>query len=167
MADLAARFGIYLLLAALAVFATSTTPEFLTPENLANLVNQTAVLAILALGQTFVIAAGLIDLSVGLVAVLTCDFMADVPERAAPAIAIALALGGCIGVINGLRHNWLRIHPLILTFGMLSVLQGAIFTYTGRSVGQASPLILWLANSTVGGVPIALLLLLVGSSGVP
>jgi ribose/xylose/arabinose/galactoside ABC-type transport system permease subunit len=163
MSDLGARFGIYLLLAALAVFAAATTPEFLTQQNLANVVNQTAALAILALGQTFVIAAGLIDLSVGqllgLVAVLTCDFMGGVPERAAPAIAIALALGGAIGLVNGLLHNWLRIHPLILTFGMLSVLQGAIFTYTDKSVGQASPAILWLANSALGGVPIALLLL--------
>jgi ribose/xylose/arabinose/galactoside ABC-type transport system permease subunit len=162
MAGLGARFGIYLLLAALAVFAAVATPEFLRAENLVNVVNQSAALALLAIGQTFVIAAGLIDLSVGqllgLVAVIICDFMGGAPGQAAPAIAIALALGLGIGLANGLLNNWLRIHPLILTFGMLSVLQGAIFSYTDKSVGQASPGILWLANGTVGGVPFALLL---------
>lgn len=169
MADLGARYGIYLLLAGLVVFAASATPEFLGAENLANVLNQSAALAILALGQTFVIAAGLIDLSVGqllgLVAVLTCDFMAGAPERAAPAILIALALGGAVGVVNGMLNNWLRIHPLILTFGMLSVLQGAIFSYTDKSVGEASPGLLWLAGGSIAGVPFSLLLVAIAALG--
>jgi ribose/xylose/arabinose/galactoside ABC-type transport system permease subunit len=162
VSDLGARYGIYLLLAALAAFAAVVTPEFLTAGNLANVVSQSAALAILALGQTFVIAAGLIDLSVGqllgLVAVLACDFMSGQQPLAAPAILLGLVLGGAVGLLNGLLNNLLRIHPLILTFGMLSVLQGAIFTYTDKSVGEAAPAILWISNGTVAGVPFALLL---------
>ena len=75
--DLGARYGIYLLLAALAAFAAVASPEFATAGNLLNLLNQSAALAILAIGQTFVIAGGLIDLSVGqlvgLVTVVACD----------------------------------------------------------------------------------------------
>jgi ribose/xylose/arabinose/galactoside ABC-type transport system permease subunit len=160
--DIAGRYGIYLLLAALAGFAAVASPEFATARNLANLVSQSAALAMLAVGQTFVIAAGLIDLSVGqllgLVAVLVCDLMGGAQSMVAPAILLALAIGGGVGLVNGLLYRWLSIHPLILTFGMLSILQGAIFTYTDQSIGQAAPALLWLASGSIAGIPFALLL---------
>src|SRR5262245_56102305 len=162
LSDLAARYGIYLLLAALTAFAAGVSPEFATTRNLVNLINQSAALAILAIGQTFVIAAGLIDLSVGqllgLVAVLVCDLMGGAQNTAASAVLLALAAGGGVGLINGVLYRWLRIHPLILTFGMLSVLQGAIFTYTDQSIGQAPPAVLWLASGSIAGIPFALIL---------
>ncbi|MBV9529672.1 MAG: ABC transporter permease, partial [Bradyrhizobium sp.] len=63
------------------------------------------------------------------------------------------------GAVNGLLNNWLRIHPLILTFGMLSILQGTIFLYTDRSIGQAPPQLVWLANGKLLGLPVALFVL--------
>jgi ribose/xylose/arabinose/galactoside ABC-type transport system permease subunit len=81
------------------------------------------------------------------------------PDYALPAVGVALALGCGAGLANGLLGRALRVHPLILTFGMLSILQGAIFVYTDRSIGLASPQLLWLANGTVLGVPVAALLL--------
>lgn len=165
LSDMAGRYGIYLLLAVLAGFAAVANPQFATVGNLVNLVNQSAALAILALGQTFVIAAGLIDLSVGqllgLVAVVVCDLMGGAQAMAAPAIMLALAIGAGVGLVNGLLDRWLRIHPLILTFGMLSVLQGAIFTYTDKSVGAAAPAVLWLAGGDILGVPFPLILMTV------
>jgi ribose/xylose/arabinose/galactoside ABC-type transport system permease subunit len=94
----------------------------------------------------------------GLVAVLICDLMGGAQSMAAPAVLLALAVGLGVGLANGLLDRWLRIHPLILTFGMLSILQGAIFTYTDQSVGLAAPAVLWLAGGTVLGVPFPLLL---------
>jgi ribose/xylose/arabinose/galactoside ABC-type transport system permease subunit len=169
LSEFAARYGIYLLLAALTVFAVGASPEFATTGNLINLINQSAALAILAIGQTFVIAAGLIDLSVGqllgLVAVLVCDLMGGAQTMVAPAILLALAIGGGVGLVNGLLYRWLRIHPLILTFGMLSVLQGAIFTYTDQSIGQAAPALLWVASGSIAGIPFALVLITVACLG--
>lgn len=169
LSDIAGRYGIYLLLAALAAFAAAANPEFTTRGNLVNLVNQSAALAILALGQTFVIAAGLIDLSVGqllgLVAVLACDVMGGAQDMALPAILLALAVGLGVGLANGLLDRWLRIHPLILTFGMYSVLQGAIFTYTDQSVGAAAPAVLWLAAGDILGVPFPLILVAAAGLG--
>lgn len=162
LSDIAGRYGIYLLLAALAAFAAVASPEFATAGNLANLIKQSAALAILAIGQTFVIAAGLIDLSVGqllgLVAVLVCDLTGGAQAMVAPAVLLALAIGGGVGLVNGLLYRWLRVHPLILTFGMLSVLQGAIFTYTDKSIGQAAPALLWIAGGSIAGIPFALFL---------
>jgi ribose/xylose/arabinose/galactoside ABC-type transport system permease subunit len=160
---LSTAFSIYLLLLLLSGAAALWVPQFTAPANLANVVNQSAALAVLAIGQTFVIACGMIDLSVGqllgLVAVLACDLMAGRSAWVAPAVMVALAVGLCVGLLNGVLNNRLRIHPLILTFGMLSVLQGTIFLYTDRSTGLAAPQILWLAGGTVGGVPVSILVI--------
>jgi ribose/xylose/arabinose/galactoside ABC-type transport system permease subunit len=166
--DRGARAGIFLVLLLLFAAGAAWSPEFTTPDNLRNIVNQAAPLALLALGQTFVIAAGLIDLSVGqlmgLVTILASDFMRGEPELALPALLIALATGAAVGLANAVLDRWLKIHPLILTFGMLSVLQGFIFAYTDQSVGQASPAFIWLAGGALLEVPVPLVL--VGGLGV-
>jgi ribose/xylose/arabinose/galactoside ABC-type transport system permease subunit len=155
--------GIYGLLVVAAVLAAIFVPGFATPTNLGNVVTQSAALGCVAIGQTFVIAAGLIDLSVGqllgLAVVLMCALMDGHSERTLWGVLLAIGLGGGIGLVNGWLLNLLRIHPLILTFGTLSILQGAIFAYTDRSVGAAPPEITWLANGRIAGVPVALILL--------
>ena len=163
------RHGIFILLLALVVLGAAFAPEFLTSANLANVLKQSAALGILAVGQNFVIVGGMIDLSVGqlagLVVVLTADLMQGRPELTLPAILLALALGAGVGAINGWLNNLLRIHPLILTFGMLSILQGVIFVYTDRSVGLVSPAFRWIADGSALGMPFAALLLAAISLG--
>lgn len=162
---LSGRYGIFWLLLIMLVALGVYIPEFRTVGNLVNVLNQSAALAILSVGQTFVIIAGLMDLSVGmligLIVVVTSDLMQGASSLTALAIIAALGLGLGIGLINGILNNRLRVHPLILTFGMMSVLQGAIFVYTDRSVGKVSPEFLWIANGSVAGVPFSALLLLV------
>lgn len=139
-------------------------PEFRTVENVANVARQSAALGALAIGQTFVVLCGAIDLSVGqlagLIVVLTCDLMAGRAVMTLPAVVLALTLGVGVGTLTGILGVCLRVHPLILTFGMLSILQGVIFTYTDRSVGRASPAVAWLADGTLLGVPTAPLVVL-------
>lgn len=153
--------GIYLVLA-LALAVAASIPEFRSLQNLANVATQSAALGILAVGQTVVVLCGLIDLSVGqligLIVVLTCDVMAGRPSMSGPAVLLALGLGAGTGAVTGLLNNRLRVHPLILTFGMMSVLQGVVFTYTDRSVGRVSPAITWLADGRLLGAPVAPLL---------
>ena len=133
------------------------------------MLTQAAALGLVAIGQTFVIVGGLIDLSVGqllgLTVVLICALMDGHSERTLAALLLAASIGGGIGLVNGWLLNLLRIHPLILTFGSLSVLQGAIFAYTDASVGAASAEVVWLANGRVGGVPVALVVLVVAAVG--
>jgi ribose/xylose/arabinose/galactoside ABC-type transport system permease subunit len=152
--------GIYVALAILIVVVAAAVPEFRRWDNVVNVLNQSAILSVLAIGQTFVIAAGLIDLSVGqlmgLVAVLISDLMQGRSAMALPAVLLALGVGLGVGIVNGALVNWLRVHPLILTFGMLSVLQGAILLYTDRSIGLVAPEFLILASGTVAGIPVSL-----------
>lgn len=156
--------AIYGLLLAAVLAAAATVPSFRTVDNLSNVLTQAAALGLVAIGQTFVIAAGLIDLSVGqllgLVVVLTCSLMDGHAERTAWALLLAVGLGASVGALNGVLVNVLRIHPLILTFGTLSILQGSIFAYTEGSVGSTSPAVAWLASGRLGGVPVALVVLL-------
>jgi predicted amidohydrolase len=103
--------GIYWVLAfGLAVAAF--IPEFRSLHNLGNVATQSAALGILAVGQTFVVLCGLIDLSVGqltgLIVVLTCDLMAGRPAMTAPAVLLALGLGMGAGAVTGLLNNRLR-----------------------------------------------------------
>src|SRR5690606_9180316 len=119
---------------------------------------------LLAMGQTFVIAAGMIDLSVGMIAgvvvVAACWMLGVEPWATLLVMPAMIAAGAAIGAANGLMVNRLRVPPLILTFGMLSILQGLIFSFTDRSVGRASPLLQELANGSIGGFPISALILL-------
>lgn len=157
--------GIWLLLAVAVLAAAATIPAFRDPANLANVLRQSSVLGILAIGQTFVIAAGMIDLSVGMIAglvvVLSCWMLGSDPSLTLVVVMLMLLLGASIGVVNGVLVNRLKLHPLILTFGMLSILQGLIFTFTDRSVGRASPLLQVIANNDVFGFPMAAILLFV------
>jgi ribose/xylose/arabinose/galactoside ABC-type transport system permease subunit len=163
------RHGIFLLLLVLLLVGAATAPEFRTAENIANVLKQSAALGVLAIGQNFVIVGGMLDLSVGqlagLVVVLSADLMQGRPELTLRALLLALALGVGVGALNGWLNNRLRIHPLILTFGMLSVLQGVIFVYTDRSVGLVSPAFRWLGDGSLAGVPVAALLLAAISLG--
>jgi len=153
---------IYWALLVLVLGGVALVPEFRTLSNLANVIDQSAALAVLACGQAFVIAGGLIDLSVGqlvgLVTVLSCMMFEAFPGYGVAVAAGCLALAAAIGLVNGELINRLRMPPLILTFGMLSILQGAIFMLTDRSVGQPAPFISFLSNGRLFGVPASLLL---------
>ena len=151
-------------LVAVAVVAALLVPGFATAVNLGNVVMQSAALAFVALGQTFVIAAGLIDLSVGqlvgLSVVLTCALTEGRSELLLPVALAMVGLGVAVGTIHGWLVNRLSIEPLILTFGTLSILQGAIFSYTDRSVGRAPDALRWIANERSLGWPVVVPVLL-------
>lgn len=159
----AGQSGIWLILAAGFGFALLFLPDFRTLENLANILRQSAALGLIAIGQTFVILLGMIDLSVGmtagLVVVLSCWLLDIYPTFTLPVALAMVMLGVSIGVVNGALVRWLKLHPLILTFGMLSVLQGLIFTFTDRSVGRASDMLKNLANGDMFGVPLSAIVL--------
>jgi ribose/xylose/arabinose/galactoside ABC-type transport system permease subunit len=157
--------GIYGLLALAVALASLFVPGFASATNLGNVVTQSAALGCVAIGQSFVIAAGLIDLSVGqllgLVVVLVCALTDGRGDLLVPVAFGMVVLASAVGSLHAAAVNRLRIEPLILTFGSLSVLQGAIFSFTDRSVGRVPETLRWLANERVLGWPVAGLVLVV------
>jgi ribose/xylose/arabinose/galactoside ABC-type transport system permease subunit len=162
--SLAHRAGIFGLLGVVLVAALAFVPGFAAATNLSNVVTQSAALGLVAIGQTFVIAAGMIDLSVGqllgLSVVLSCALSEGRSELLLPVLALMIVMGVAVGIVHGTLVNRFRIEPLMLTFGTLSMLQGLIFAYTDRSVGQAPVELVWLANGRLLGLPVAGVVLL-------
>ena len=116
----------------------AATPHFLTVSNLLNVLEQTALNAVVAVGMTFVIISGGIDLSVGSVlafAGIALGWALDAGMPAPAAIALALAVGASCGLANGLLITLGRLPPFIATLGMMSVARGAaLMTAEGRPI---------------------------------
>ncbi|HKS38590.1 MAG TPA: ABC transporter permease [Verrucomicrobiae bacterium] len=125
--------------------------KFLNARNLINLAKDTSFIAIMAVGMTFVIVSGGIDLSVGAIYALASVFGALVfhyygPEGPAAGSGMMGAVLGtlaCIGaailcgLLNGSMIVVLRVHPFIITLGMMAILRGVAFVLTkGQSIGS-------------------------------
>lgn len=120
------KYGIYLALAMLVVFSAAMSPTFLNPENLRNIVNQQAVIGLVAIGMTLVVVTGGIDLSVGSTVVLSATMglfamNAQMSKGATEPMAVltALATGVAVGALCGWTMGNLvaraRLAPFIAT----------------------------------------------------
>lgn len=128
------KYAIYLVLIALVITFYIASPHFLTFENLFNILRQVSVTGIAAVGMTFVILTGGIDLSVGSiigVSGLITAMMMVAGVNPIIAIIIALIAGLVMGLINGFIINEIRIPPLIVTLGMMTTWRGVAFLLTG------------------------------------
>jgi len=120
--------GTFAGLMALCVTLWVATPHFLTVSNLLNVLEQTSINAIVAVGMTFVIISGGIDLSVGSVLAVSGIALGSALQAGAPvpvAITLALAVGLGCGLANGVLVTFGRLPPFIATLGMMSVARGA------------------------------------------
>jgi ribose transport system permease protein len=147
------------LLVALAATGAVLSDRFGTLRNFANVFEQAAGLGFVSLGQTLVILTGGIDLSIdGIVtvaAMLTSGLIDGEPARVVPVVAAVLLIGTLIGALNGALTVLLRVHPLIVTIGMASVLQGAGLLYSLNPPGSVPLEFESFAYGRVAGVPIA------------
>ena len=125
-------------LAGLVLLLWALTPHFLTVSNLLNVIEQTSINAVIAVGMTYVIISGGIDLSVGSIVALSGVSLASALHAGLPipvALAIGLAVGAGCGLLNGLLVTWGKLPPFIATLGMMSVARGAALYFTdGRPV---------------------------------
>ena len=136
-------FGLILILTVSAVLSPVRNGEnvFLEPRNLLNIVRFASENGIIAVGMTFVIMTGGIDLSVGAVLALCAVGSAAMMTRydlgTWPTILLVLGLGALVGAINGLVTTRFRIQSFITTLAMLSVARGVASLW---SDGYAIPL---------------------------
>ena len=129
-----ARRDLTLAALALALFiaVTFAYPGFAAPRNLAGLLDDTAILIMLALGQMLVILVRGIDLSIAANLAL-CGMLAAVFNRALPGagilpvVLLSLVSGAALGAFNGLLVWKLRLPPIVVTLGTMSVYRGAIY----------------------------------------
>lgn len=140
------------------------TPYFATAANLANVAEQSAITGVLAIGMTFVILTGGIDLSVGSLVALAGVITGVVLQRDVPvAVAVVAGLGTAMaaGAINGAMIAHFMLPPFIATLGMMSVARGAALLLSdGRPISGFPESLRRLATGSVVGVPAPVLLML-------
>ena len=150
-----------LLLLCLALWAA--TPHFATVDNLVNVVEQSAIVGIVAVGMTFVIVSGGIDLSVGSIVALA-GIVFGLAFRATgavlPAAAAGIAAGIACGAANGALVTLGRLPPFIATLGMMSVARGvALMLADGRPISGYPGAFRALATGHLLGLPVPVLLM--------
>ena len=149
-------------LALLVTLLTVLSPHFLTVSNLSNVLEQTSINAVIAVGMTFVILSGGIDLSVGSLVALSGVALAGALRAGAPlpvALLAGLATGAAAGLVNGLLITRGKLPAFIATLGMMSVARGlTLFVTDGRPISGFEAGFRSLATGRVLGVPASVLL---------
>ena len=153
----ARQFGTLIGLVLLSAVLWALTPHFLTVSNLLNIAQQTSINALVAVGMTFVIISGGIDLSVGSIVALSGVVLGTLLQdgQSAPvALVAALAVGSACGLLNGSLISWGGLPPFIVTLGMMSVARGMALVFTeGRPVSGFDDGFRSVATGTVGFIP--------------
>lgn len=132
------NLGTIVALIILIVFVSVLNPAFLQVNNLLNLMRQLIINGFIALGMTFVILTGGIDLSVGSTLALTSAIFAGLLQGGMPtilAILIALGLGLILGLVNGILITKEKLAPFIVTLATMTIFRGLTLVYMdGRPI---------------------------------
>ena len=151
----------------LIVFVSVLNPAFLQVNNLLNLMRQLIINGFIALGMTFVILTGGIDLSVGSTLAFTSAIFAGLLQNGMNtglAILITLALGLCLGLINGLLITKGKLAPFIVTLATMTIFRGLTLVYMdGRPISGPKDnfSFQFLGKGQVFGIPFQVILFLI------
>jgi ribose transport system permease protein len=158
------EFRMFVLAAVVVIVLSFASPYFMTYNNILNVLDQSVVVGILAVGLTLVILTGGIDLSVGSVVGLTGAAMAtSFPVVGfVPGLFVGLLTGAVVGTINGTIIEKGGVAAFIVTLGMLSIARSLTYIGSGaRSIINLPPELPSLALGMVGPLPVNVLFLLV------
>ena len=156
-----ALVGLFLLCALL----SALSPFFFTPSNLMNVMEQTAINAVIAVGMTFVILSAGIDLSVGSITALSGVVLANRLQAGwglGPSLVAGVVTGALCGLLSGLLITRGKLPPFIATLGMMSMARGAALLFTdGRPISGFDESLRFLSTGRLAGVPVPVLLTIV------
>lgn len=161
MAAIFERYGLVLFLVLLFIIAALTSPAFLAPKNLVNVMTIAAPLGMVVLGQTFVILVRGLDLSVAsmmaTVAVLATAFRATDDTMIPVIFVAAIVLSALVGLVNGWLVAKRNVSPFLATLATMIILQGLRFAYTGGApISTLPPGMAYLASGRFLGLPVNL-----------
>lgn len=147
---------------------TIINSNFLTANNLLNLLLQVTSNALIAFGMTFVILTGGIDLSVGSILALSSALTAGLLGSGMPvtlAILISLILGCILGMMNGLLISYGKLAPFIVTLATMTIFRGATLVYTnGNPITKGlsdSFLFQFLGQGYIVGIPFPVIIMFI------
>jgi ribose/xylose/arabinose/galactoside ABC-type transport system permease subunit len=160
--ELLQRFGLILSFLLLCVVLSLLSDRFLTLNNAVNLLRQSTINGIIAVGMTYVILTAGIDLSVGATLALSTVVTANLLQQGIPvllAVLIGLALGAALGFLNGLIITKARVPPFVATLGMMTVGRGLALTYTqGRPITGLPEAFRFIGTGSLGPIPMPIVI---------
>jgi inositol transport system permease protein len=157
--------GIFFILIAIFALSSIFVPGFFTATNLTNVLRQIAVVTIVALGATFVIILGHINVAYGseiaLTGCIACAAMVAT-NNVLLAVLAALAVGLLIGCINGFVITKFGIPAFIMTLAVTTVARGSVLLFTGGiPIAKMGPSFLIIGQGNLGFIPVSVLILLI------
>lgn len=127
------KYGVLIGLLFISIVVSIITPNFLTYINILNIIRQSTIIGLMAIGTTYVIIGGDFDISIGstlaLTAAIVLGFQEHVPWYIA--IVIALLIGSLIGFVNGILTAKVKMIGIIVTVGTMTIVRGLTYLYTG------------------------------------
>ena len=163
--DYAPTYGAAIALLLLLLVNLAVTPGFASVDNLRNLLVQVTPTMLVAIGMTFVIATGGIDLSVGsTMAIASAVAAVSLGYGVFPALALALIVATAVGVFNGVLIAAFRIQPIIITLALLISGRGIaqVISNGGQLIQFDNPTFEYLGKGSIAGfLPVQVLLLAV------
>jgi len=156
------RFGLLLVILVGVAVMSQISPVFFTWVNFTNVLYVSSLVAVVAIGQMFVLLVGGIDLSVGAVVALSSVFVVGFSMDAGLptwlAVVISLATGTAFGFINGFITTKFQISALVVTLGTMSIARGIAYIYTGGSnLAPIPPELAAVGNASIGSFPVVIL----------
>lgn len=141
---------VFILMAVVAFFATQI-PDYLSGRTITDISTGVAVVAVVAVGQTLVVLTRNIDLSVGSVVGLVAYFLGTLLAREPglppiTAVAIAVAMGGALGAVNGAIVALGRVPAIVATLGTLAIYRVALVELSGAKTVTTDSLPVWLLD---------------------
>jgi ribose transport system permease protein len=155
------QYALFILIVLLIIAALSS-PAFLTPTNITNLLLQMSIIGVVVLAELIVVLTGGIDISVGsalgLAAVLCAGLFSGFSVWFA--LLVALAVGGLVGLVNGWLVSFRGLEPFIVTLGMLALARGLVYAYSeGIPITpEASETFAQIGQTTLLGIPVLTLI---------
>ena len=161
---LMARQGILVAFVVFMIAFAIANPRFIAIDNISGVIRSSAILGVMALGVTFVVIGGNLDLSVGSMMSFSTIVVLDLHDTLGPALAIPAMFGLtlCLGAFIGFLVGYLRLNSLIVTLGMLSAIHGLTLTWSGgKNMDIADKEGTWFGvfgQGEVAGIPVPILL---------
>ncbi|MBP2033510.1 ribose transport system permease protein [Clostridium algifaecis] len=147
-----------LALIALCILISIVSPRFLTISNISNVLTQVSVNAIIAIGMTFVILTGGIDLSVGSILAICGAVSAVIVNSTGSiflAVTIPIIIGAAIGLFNGFFISKCRLQAFVATLATMTIFRGLTYVYTnGNPVSSLTNTYNNIANAKIGIIPL-------------
>ena len=158
------KYGVYIALLVLFVSLSIASSSFLTVTNIFNILKQNSVYGILAVGMTFVIVTGVIDLSVGAIVAMSACFAASLAQDGTTtpifvAILVGVLIGMGCGAFSGFFIAFANIPAFIATLATCTIARGIVYVFTdGRPVTGVSAAYKYIGRASWGPVPVAVVL---------